>query len=534
MGTTDRRGGAIDQLQGRVFDVLVVGAGVNGAVAARACAAAGLRVALVDASDYGGATSQESSNLIWGGFKYLEGYEIGLVARLCRSRNELARAYPTQVQQTRFLAALGATSPYSPTFATAGSYAYWAIGRFFTDRPRRRSRAQIGAREPAIALDGVRGGIEYSDFYLPDNDARFVFNFVADAVRDGAVAVNYANLLHAERRGDGWCAQLQDVAGGELFEVSARVLVNATGPRAARVNDALGVATHHRIVLSKGIHLVVPRVTTSGRVFAFYDDTKRLFYVIPMGHRSVIGTTDTRVDEVHPEVTDEDRRSVLEQANARLELDRPLEMADIISERCGVRSLIADPGSPDVPDAEWTSMSRKHAIEVDPDRKVVSVLGGKLSDCINVGDEILGASRELGLRPREVGSSWYGEPPAGARHDFLHAAAGQGLARPAEVEFGVTYADVLWRRYGTDAYRVLDRLRLEPESGEPIAPMTDVTAAEVPLMAEREHIVRFEDFLRRRTKLGLIHRASDLAGHPGVEAARHALEAMPRPREAQP
>src|SRR5690606_6476518 len=120
-----------------------------------------------------------------------------------------------------------------------------------------------------------------------------------------------------------WVARLRDVDSGDEFETSARVIVNAAGPFVDELNQAWGVETEHRIVYSKGIHLVVPRLTTNrhDRVLAFFDDTQRLFYVIPMGRRSVIGTTDTRVDSPHTEVDDDDRAFLLEQINARLDLE---------------------------------------------------------------------------------------------------------------------------------------------------------------------------------------------------------------------
>jgi glycerol-3-phosphate dehydrogenase len=513
------RARALDDLTSHVHDVLIVGGGINGAVAARACAARGLKVAMIDAADYASQTSQESSNLIWGGFKYLEGYELGLVAGLCRSRNELARAYPSQIQPLRFLAALGKTSPYSPGFATLGAYAYWGIGRGFTDRPRHASSDRIAATEPAVATDGVRGGIEYSDFYLPDNDARFVFSFVADATRDGATTLNYVRLASAERAGGIWRSQVVDELTGLRHEVESRVVVNATGPRAVDLSSTMGVETQRRILLSKGIHLVVPQITRSGRVLAFYDDDERLFYVIPMANRSVIGTTDTRVVDAEAGVTDEDRAEVLEQANARLDLATPLTTDDIISERCGVRSLIVDSDGAAVEDADWTSLSRKHAIEVDRDRAVVTILGGKLSDCINVGEGVLDACRTLGLRVDKAKTAWFGEAGAEARSDFMRAAAALGLGRPAEVELHVTVADLLWRRYGLDAYEVLDTVREDPTTAHPIAPLTDISTAEVQLMSRRDQIVHADDFLRRRTKIGLLNTAAQIAASPGVVAA---------------
>ena len=96
------RDSILARLDGGAFDVLVLGGGINGAVSAACLAARGVRVALIDRSDFAGETSQESSNLAWGGIKYMEGGEYGLVRKLCRSRNHLIRSYPSTIREVRF------------------------------------------------------------------------------------------------------------------------------------------------------------------------------------------------------------------------------------------------------------------------------------------------------------------------------------------------------------------------------------------------------------------------------------------------
>src|SRR3954453_9739441 len=125
----------ISRIRSNLFDVLVVGAGINGAVSAASLAGRGVSVALIDRGDFGSFTSQESSNLVWGGFKYLENYELPLVLGLCRSRNRLMKAYPDNVKEIGFLAALDESAPYTPRFAGLGALAYWGIGLFGTRRP---------------------------------------------------------------------------------------------------------------------------------------------------------------------------------------------------------------------------------------------------------------------------------------------------------------------------------------------------------------------------------------------------------------
>ena len=155
------REASIDRISGTLFDVLVVGGGINGAVSAAALAGRGASVALIDRGDFGGFTSQESSNLVWGGFKYLENYELPLVFGLCRSRNRLMKAYPDNIKEIGFLASLDHSAPYRPWFAGLGATAYWAIGLFGTGRPHVFDADEVKAQEPAVDTTTVRGAIQY-------------------------------------------------------------------------------------------------------------------------------------------------------------------------------------------------------------------------------------------------------------------------------------------------------------------------------------------------------------------------------------
>lgn len=510
------RESSLNAMDGAEVDVLVVGGGINGAVSAAALADRGLSVALAERGDFGGMTSQESSNLVWGGFKYLENYELPLVWKLCRSRNQLMRSYPTNISEIGFLATLDKSSPFPPWLATLGSIAYWGIGAFATSRPSYYRPKAIERREPVVNTERAAGGIEYADAYLNDNDARFVWSFIRSAIDRGARAANYLSVDAISQTSDGWKAVATDTIDGRSISLTAKTVVNAGGPLVDGVNRGMDVSTRHQIVFSKGIHLVVPKLTDSERVLAFFDDTQRLFYVIPMAHRSVIGTTDTRTDAHDEKVTDEDRRFLLDQINRRLDLDRPLTTDDIIAERCGVRPLVVERSDDSHEEQDWTSLSRKHEIEVDRARKVVSIFGGKLTDCLNIGEEVVDAVKQLGLRPGRGTDHWFGEPSAEERERFLQRAATLGLDRAPAVERADSIAVVLWRRHGLAANEVLNAIADDPAAGEPVLAESDLLRAELDLFRRREMIVTAEDFLRRRTKLALIHRADVLAADPGL------------------
>ena len=516
------------RLDGGDFDVIVIGGGINGAVSAAALAGRGASVALVDRGDFGAFTSQESSNLVWGGFKYLENYELGLVYGLCRSRNELMKSYPDNVREIGFLATLDKSAPYRPWFAGVGATAYWAIGRFGTKPPKVFSRRRLAQAEPAISTTTARGAIQYQDAYLIDNDSRFVFSFIRSAFEAGAVTTNYVELVHAERRSDRWHVALRDVVTGVEMTASAKTLVNAAGPFVDALNKSWGTTTTHRIVYSKGIHLVVPRLTTTDhdRVLAFFDDSQRLFYVIPMGRRSVVGTTDTRVDDPHTAVTEEDRSFLLEQINARMNLEKPLEASDVIAERSGVRPLVVKvegEGSDDWRSKEWTSLSRRHEVECDAQRSVVTVFGGKLTDCLNVGAEVASEIESLGVALEADQRNWYGEPDSASRAEFFRQAHLMHLDEMRSKPDTESLSVRLWRRYGRRAFDMLEHIRDDPSMATDVMESADYLRVELHNAADHEMIVKLEDFMRRRSKIDLVVADDEFVGSDGLAEISHLL-----------
>src|SRR5258708_11126988 len=143
------------RLGGAPFEGLVVGGGINGAVSAACLAARGVRVALIDRGDFAGETSQQSSNLAWGGIKYLESLELGLVQKLCSSRNHLIRSYPSTVQEIRFYSVHERGFRRGLFLIILGTWVYWLLGRLFTRAPRLLPRSPIEPAEPILDLPHV-------------------------------------------------------------------------------------------------------------------------------------------------------------------------------------------------------------------------------------------------------------------------------------------------------------------------------------------------------------------------------------------
>lgn len=510
------RNSNLKKLREETYDVLILGGGINGAVAAAALAAKGVQVALIDRGDFAGSTSSNSSNLAWGGIKYLESYEFLLVNKLCKSRNHLMRSYPSTVKEVRFLTTIQKGFRFPPFLVFLGTILYWVIGRFFTQSPRYLTPAMLKKREQVIDTDNVAGGFEYSDCYLYDNDARFVFNFIRSALSYDCIAANYVESLGAERADGVWSTAAEDKITGETFTIRSKVLINACGPFVDKHNQLTSQSTDHRHLFSKGVHLIVDRITDSQRVLTFFASDGRLFFVIPMGPKTCIGTTDTQVESPEAKVTDEDRQFILDNVNSLLKLERPLSIADVIAERCGVRPLALE-GQDGV--ADWVKLSRKHAIDVNEEQQHISIFGGKLTDCINVGDEVADIVERLGVDVPYSEKIWYGEPGDTIKAEFMHQARLMDLDDMTPSSSSELLSKRLWRRYGANAIELLEDIRQDPSRAELLIENAEYLRCEVEQAAEREMITKLEDFLRRRSKIELVIPREDIINAPGLKEA---------------
>jgi alpha-glycerophosphate oxidase/glycerol-3-phosphate dehydrogenase len=322
--------------------------------------------------------------------------------------------------------------------------------------------------------------------------------------------------LGAERKAELWHCQARDELSGQQLTIRSQVLINACGPYVASHNQMTGQSTAHRHLFSKGIHLIVDSISDSQRILTFFASDGRLFFVIPKGPKTGIGTTDTQEDSPEVEVTDGDRQFVLDNANSLLNLPRPLTIADIISERCGVRPL-ALKGRDGV--ADWVKLSRKHAIDVNKTDKHLSIFGGKLTDCLNVGDEVSDIVADMGIAVPYADKRWYGEPGKSVKEEFMHQAKLMNLDGMTDPSSSEPLSQRLWRRYGRSAIDLLEMIREDASSAELLIENAEYLRCEIEHAARREMITKLEDFLRRRSKIELVVRRADIINAPGLQEA---------------
>jgi alpha-glycerophosphate oxidase/glycerol-3-phosphate dehydrogenase len=510
----------LEKLKSLEFDVLIVGGGINGAVSAASLAARGVRVALIDKGDFASGVSSNSSNLAWGGIKYLESHEYLLVNKLCKSRNHLMKQYPSTVKEIRFFTTIQRGFRFWPSFVFLGTIVYWLMGRCVTRPPRYVSAKAMEKAEPVINTSQASGGFEYSDCYLYDNDARFVFNFIRASLNYGCIAANYVESVAAKRENGQWLTTARDEVSGEAITIRSTTLINACGPYVDQVNQMTGEQTQYHHLFSKGVHLIVDRITDNLRVLTFFASDGRLFFLIPMGPKTCIGTTDTQVDSPVVSVSDEDRDFILSNANTVLDLEKPLTRADIIAERVGVRPL-ARKGKGGV--ADWVELSRKHEIEVNKEDKYLSIFGGKLTDCLNVGNEVADKIARFGVSVPYPEKKWYGEPGEELREQFMLQAQLMHLDALTDESSSEPLSQRFWRRYGEAAFGLLERIREDVSRADLLIKTSEYTRCEIELAARREMIVKLEDFMRRRSKIELVVRRDEILLAPGLREASEIL-----------
>ena len=480
-------------------DVLVVGGGINGAGIARDAAGRGLRVVLCEKDDLAAHTSSASSKLIHGGLRYLEHREFGLVRKALIERELLLRSAPHIMWPLRFV---------MPHDAGQRPALLIRAGLFLYDRLARReflpgSRGVDLRRHPAgQALAGAfTRGFEYSDGWV--DDARLVVLAALDARERGAQVMTRTLCSGLQRHPLHWSATL-DGADGRTTQVSARCLVNATGPWADRfLQGALGQAPDHALRLVKGSHIVVRRLFDHSYAYIFQHPDGRIVFAMPYEREfTLIGTTDLEFKGNLDDVAISAAEVAYLCALANRYFRQPIGPADVVWSYAGVRPLVEGAA------ASAQAASRDFRLAHDTDgAPMLTVFGGKITTFRKLAEEavdwiapLLGSSSGSWTANACLpGGDLFGQAPSNRgvlEFDQWVAAMQQryGWLSPPLVR---RYS----RAYGTRITAMLEGCRTLTDLGPEIVP--GLYPAEVDYLMTHEWAASAADILWRRSKLGL-------------------------------
>ncbi len=373
------RDSQLNALADAALDVLVIGGGIVGAGVARDAALRGLRVALIEQSDFASGTSSRSSRLLHGGMRYLAQGRIGLVWEASREKRVIGHIAPHLAQPLAFI--------FPGRKGTSWTRWKLAIGVKVYDLlcgMRNFGRSSVLSLDATVrALPGVNtknltGAVRYFDGLT--NDARLVLDTLRSAAQNGAIALNYARLVDATPSGNLWNCTIEDAQSGRTHTVRTRTVVNASGPWSDRLPHS-----KTSLRLTKGVHLVIDRDRLPVPDAVVMAEGSRILFAIPWGERVILGTTDTDYHGPVGEPTCDgaDVEYVFNVVNDAFP-NAHLSKKDLVSTWAGLRPLVADPlGNP-------SDISRRHEVKMN-EPGWWDVTGGKLTTYRLMAEETIDA-----------------------------------------------------------------------------------------------------------------------------------------------
>ena len=474
--------------------MIVVGGGATGVGVCLDAATRGYGVLLLEQSDFGKGTSSRSTKLVHGGVRYLEQGNISLVMEALRERGLLLRNAPHLVHDRAFV--VPNYDWWEAPFYGIGLKVYNLLaGKYGFGTSRILSREETLERLPTINTEGLRGGVVYFDGQF--DDSRLLINMAATAWEQGATLLNYAQVTGLTKDAEGFVDGVvaRDVESGEPFQAQAEVVINATGPFSDRLRRQADASAAPIIAPSQGIHLVFDRSFLPGdnAIMVPHTSDGRVLFAIPWHGHTLIGTTDTPVDDAPLEPVALEREIDFILATASLYLAHRPARGDILSVFAGIRPLVKSEGG-----GNTAALSRGHAIHIEKSG-LLTVCGGKWTTYRHMAEDCVNQADMLARLP---------ERPCVTEDLRLHG------FHAGAAEFGPL------RVYGSDAPPIQELMRGQPALAAPLDPALPYTGAEVVWAARHEMARTVEDALARRT------RALFLNARAAIRMAPHTAELM--------
>jgi glycerol-3-phosphate dehydrogenase len=498
----------------RIYDLAIIGGGVNGCGIARDAAGRGNSVFLCEMNDLASGTSSWSTKLVHGGLRYLEYYEFRLVREALIEREILWQIAPHIIRPLRFV--LPHHAGLRPAwFLRLGLFLYDHIGgRHLLPATRTLDLTRDEVGKPLIAGRYTKG-FEYSDCFV--DDARLVILNARDAADRGAV-IRPRTRAAEIRQADGlWQVTVENTVSRERSTIRTRVLVNAGGPWVESVlASGAGVNARAKVRLVQGSHIVVRKLYEHDRAYLFQNADGRIIFAIPyQDDFTLIGTTDRDYDGDPAQVKASPEEIQYLCTSISEYLAKPVKPEDVVWTYSGVRPLYDDGAS------EAKAATRDYVFELDTPggAPLLSIYGGKITTYRRLAEEAL---RRLSpyLRSSKAREGWTGKSPLPGGDMDVSAVA----ALTAELERNYPFlrpahANRLAHAYGTRAAKLLGSAKSAADLGQSFG--ATLTESEVRYLMASEWALTADDIVWRRSKLGLRLSSDEIAAIDAWIAANH-------------
>jgi glycerol-3-phosphate dehydrogenase len=481
----------------QVYDLAIIGGGINGCGIARDAAGRGYSVFLCEMNDLASGTSSWSTKLIHGGLRYLEYYEFRLVREALIEREVLWRMAPHIIKPLRFV--LPHHRKLRPAWLLRlGLFLYDHLGGRKLLPPTRTLDLERDAAGEPLAKGRFTHGFEYSDCFV--DDARLVLLNALDAAARDAVVRTRTRAVEIKRAGDAWQVTVEDTTTGKRDTIRARAIVNAAGPW---VEDILtrttGVDARAAVRLVQGSHIVVRKLYAHARAYMFQNEDGRIVFVIPYENDfTLIGTTDRDYegDPAKVEITKEETDYLCEAVSGYLA--QAVTPADVVWTYAGVRPLYDDGAS------EAKAATRDYVFELDASDNLplLSIFGGKITTYRRLAEEALERLAPYLPEPLRERAGWTAAAALpGGDFDVRGLPDLASELRKTAPFLERDHAQRLARSYGTRARDILKGATSFTDLGRHFG--ASLTEAEVRFAIATEWTLTAEDMLWRRSKLGL-------------------------------
>lgn len=488
----------------RVYDIFVVGGGINGCGIARDAAGRGYSVALAEMKDFASGTSSGSTKLIHGGLRYLEHYEFRLVREALMEREVLWSMAPHVIWPMRFVLPFQKGGLRPAWLIRLGLFLYDHIGgRKLLPATKTLDMTRDPAGKPLKSL--FRKAFEYSDGWV--DDARLVVLNARDAANRGATILARTRVASARREGGLWVIETEDTATGARQVLKARMIVNAAGPWVDDVlAGAIGRNDAHNVRLVQGSHIVVRKKFDDPRAYFFQNPDGRIMFAIPYEDDfTLIGTTDRdyKADPRNVKISDEEVTYLCDAVSEYF--SEPVRPEDIVWTYSAVRPLYDDGAS------KAQEATRDYVLRLEAEAgqaPLLNIFGGKLTTYRRLGESALEKIAE-GIGSK--GKKWTaGSSLPGGDFPATGYEAEVGELKRRFTFLGDRHARRLVRLYGTSAKRIVGEALSYADMGKCFG--HDLYEAEVRWLMAQEWARHAEDVLWRRTKLGLRLTSEEAAG----------------------
>ena len=467
-----------------LYDLLVIGGGINGAAIAHLAALNGLKVALIEKGDFAGGTSSKSTKLVHGGIRYLEHFDFGLVKEALKERFIQLHAAPHLVKSLPFIIPVYRGDKRPLWMMKFGVWLYdFFSGPYSIGRHRSLTHQDIVNLEPKLKSEDLLGGALYYDAQM--DDARLCLENVLMAERYGAHAANYVEAVELlKENGKVIGVKARDLITKEVFKIRAMKTIATTGPWTNEFLKLDNRTAKKKIRTTKGVHIVYKGKLTQKAVLITSKHDDRVFFVIPWMGNSLIGTTDTNYIQSPDDVqTSQKDIDYLLKETKRVFPAAHIDEKNIITTFAGLRPLVRRGGSP-------SAVTRQHTIDETYSGLVV-VIGGKYTTYRKVAEDTLKKITKKQLKNTEKHFTVYG---SGKIKEDPKDIAKKYHVSDETVEYLMGF-------YGARYMDIVDLIKENNALKEPLCSCSKAIKAQVVYSIETEMALKEDDVIARRLSL---------------------------------